>query len=200
MKRISFQNENENQDEIAANLAQEIINGLNLFFEFEIGPETTMGELLEDWLDITFSVSEDCLHLAVYTPYDPTTAVAVDMPKLPIMFFVHGGAFQCGTQLFMDAARLGEVADVIVVSINYRVGPLGFLCLDTDEGGGNMGMLDMVLALEWVRDNIAQFGGDKDRITIFGESAGAAAIGHLVLSNSTTDANDTTKVRNMCIT
>ena len=200
MNRISFQNENENQDEIAANLAQEIINGLNLFFEFEIGPETTMGELLEDWLDITFSVSEDCLHLAVYTPYDPTTAVAVDMPKLPIMFFVHGGAFQCGTQLFMDAARLGEVADVIVVSINYRVGPLGFLCLDTDEGGGNMGMLDMVLALEWVRDNIAQFGGDKDRITIFGESAGAAAIGHLVLSNSTTDANDTTKVRNMCIT
>ena len=62
------------------------------------------------------------------------------------------------------------------------MGPLGFLCLDTDEGAGNMGMLDMVLALEWVQDNIHLFGGDKDRVTIFGESAGAAAIGHLALS------------------
>ena len=78
-----------------------------------------------------------------------------------------------------------KVADVIVVSINYRLGPLGFLCLDTDEGAGNMGMLDQVLALEWVHDNIHLFGGDKDRITIFGESAGAASIGHLVMSKAT---------------
>ena len=184
----------ENHDEVAANVTQAIIDGLNLFFEFDIQPRTSLGDLLEDWLDITFSVDEDCLHLAVYTPYDPDTAVAKETEQLPIMFFVHGGAFQCGTQLFMDAARLGEVADVIVVSINYRVGPLGFLCLNTDEGGGNMGMLDMVLALEWVRDNIAQFGGDKDRITIFGESAGAASIGHLVLSSSTTDENSPTGV------
>ena len=78
-----------------------------------------------------------------------------------------------------------KVADVIVVSINYRLGPLGFLCLDTDEGAGNMGMLDQVLALEWVHENIHLFGGDKDRITIFGESAGAASIGHLVMSKAT---------------
>ena len=78
-----------------------------------------------------------------------------------------------------------KVADVIVISINYRLGPLGFLCLDTDEGAGNMGMLDQVLALEWVHENIHLFGGDKDRVTIFGESAGAASIGHLVLSKAT---------------
>ena len=130
-------------------------------------------------------MDEDCLHLSVYTPHNPETALDVDSAKLPVMFFVHGGAFQAGTNMGMDASRLGEVADVIVVSINYRLGPLGFLCLDTDEGAGNMGMLDMVLALEWVQDNIHLFGGNREQITIFGESAGAASIGHLLMSNST---------------
>ena len=75
------------------------------------------------------------------------------------------------------------------------MGPLGFLCLDTDEGAGNMGMLDMVLALEWVQDNIHLFGGDKDRVTIFGESAGAAAIGHLALSPLTNSNEVSSKNR-----
>ena len=170
-----------------------------MFFEIEIDDKTSVGQLLEDWLDISLSANENCQHLAVYTPYDPDTAIANGISKLPVMFFVHGGGFSAGTQIQMDAARLGEVADVIVVSISYRLGPLGFLCLDTDEGGGNMGMLDMVLALEWVRDNIAQFGGDKDRITIFGESAGAASIGHLILSNSTANTDSTAGVINMFI-
>ena len=143
-----------------------------------------MGQLLEELLDINLLVDEDCLHLAVYTPYEPNTALAKDVSKLPVMFFVHGGAFQQGTNLIYDASRLGEVADVIVVSINYRLGPLGFLCLDTEEGAGNMGLLDMVLALEWVHDNIHLFGGDKDRITVFGQSAGAASVGHLMMSKS----------------
>ena len=99
------------------------------------------------------------------------------------MFFVHGGGFAGGTQLQMDGARLLDVGDVVIVSISYRLGPLGFMCLETDEAAGNMGLLDMVLALEWVRDNIAHFGGDPGKVTIFGESAGAAAIGHLLLSN-----------------
>ena len=171
-------------DEMVDVIAQQIINGLNIFFGTEIDDTTTVGELLEELLDISLLVDEDCLHLAVYTPYDPYTAIAIDTPQLPIMFFVHGGAFQQGTQLVFDAARLGEVADVIVVSINYRLGPLGFLCLDTDEGAGNMGLLDMVLALEWVQDNIHLFGGDRDRITVFGQSAGAASIGHLMMSSS----------------
>ena len=166
-------------------IAQEIIDGLNILFDTEIDDTTTMGDLLEELLDISLLVNEDCLHLSVYTPYEPDMALAEDASKLPVMFFVHGGAFQQGTNLLFDATRLGEVADVIVVSINYRLGPLGFLCLDTDEGAGNMGLLDMVLALEWVRDNVHLFGGDRDRITVFGQSAGAASVGHLMMSSST---------------
>ena len=143
-----------------------------------------MEELLEELVDISLIVDEDCPHLAVYTPYEPDTAMAEDVSALPVMFFVHGGAFQQGTNLLFDATRLAEVADVVVVSINYRLGPLGFLCLDTDEGAGNMGLLDMVLALEWVQDNIHLFGGDKDRVTVFGQSAGAASVGHLMMSST----------------
>ena len=71
---------------------------------------------------------------------------------------------------------------MIVVSINYRLGPLGFLCLDTDEAAGNMGMLDMVVALEWVRQYVGYFGGDPERITIFGESAGSWGSSYLSVS------------------
>ena len=85
----------------------------------------------------------------------------------------------------MGGERLQAWQDVVVVSINYRVGPLGFLCLDTDEAAGNMGMLDMVVALEWVHQYIGYFGGDPEQITIFGESAGSASIGHLLLSKET---------------
>ena len=101
------------------------------------------------------------------------------------MFFIHGGAFAYGTQVRMAGDRLQAWGDVVVVSINYRVGPLGFLCLNTDEAGGNMGMLDMVVALEWTHQYIEYFGGDPDQITIFGESAGSASIGHLLLSKET---------------
>jgi len=80
--------------------------------------------------------------------------------------------------------RLAAWEDVVVVAINYRVGPLGFTCLDTDEAAGNMGMLDQVTALEWVHEYIGYFGGDPSRVTIFGESAGSAAIGHLLLSDA----------------
>ena len=165
-------------------IAQEVVDGLNILFDTEIDDTTTVGELLEELVDISLIVDEDCLHLAVYTPYEPDTAMAKNVSALPVMFFVHGGAFQQGTNLLFDATRLAEVADVIVVSINYRLGPLGFLCLDTDEGAGNMGLLDMVLALEWVQDNIHLFGGDKNKVTVFGQSAGGASVGHLMMSSS----------------
>ena len=99
-------------------------------------------------------MSEECLHLAVSTPVKPDGA---QNPSMPVMFFVHGGAFYGGTQIRMGAERLGAWDDVVVVAINYRVslsviliahdffaqvGPLGFMCLDTDEAAGNMGMLD----------------------------------------------------------
>jgi len=85
----------------------------------------------------------------------------------------------------MGPERLMAWEDVVLVTINYRLNILGFMCLDTDQAAGNMGMLDMVTALEWVHNNIAYFGGDASRITIFGESAGSAAIGHMLLGQTT---------------
>ena len=140
--------------------------------------------MAHDWLDIDLSVAEDCLHLAVSTPQLPSTAVD-KKPLLPVMFFIHGGGFANGFQIKMGPERLMAWGDVVLVAINYRLAALGFLCLDTDEAAGNMGMLDMVTALEWVHANIAAFGGDPAQITIFGESAGSATIGHLMLSPET---------------
>ena len=143
------------------------------------GADKTVGQVLQDWLDMTLSMSEDCLQLSVSTPIVPN---GEEQKNLPFMFFIHGGAFYTGTHLKMGADRFGSWEDVIIVGINYRLGSLGFLCLDTDEAAGNMGMLDMVVALEWVHQYIGYFGGDPEKVTIFGESAGSAAITHLLLS------------------
>lgn len=75
--------------------------------------------------------------------------------------------------------------DVVLVEINYRLGPLGFMCLDHPDAAGNMGLMDQALALDWVRAHIADFGGNPDDITIFGESAGAASVSYHMLSPMT---------------
>ena len=77
-----------------------------------------MGDVIQDWLDIDLSVSEDCLHLAVSTPLRPDGS---ERPDLPVMFFIYGGAFYSGTQIRMGAERLGAFQDVVLVAINYRV-------------------------------------------------------------------------------
>ena len=162
-----------------------ILQIFELILEVESGmmaPDKTVGQLLYDWLDISLAVSEDCLQLSVSTPWKPD---GTEKKDLPIMFFIHGGGFYAGTHIKMSSERFGSWEDVIVIGINYRLGPLGFLCLDTDEAAGNMGMLDMVVALEWVHQYIGYFGGNASRITIFGESAGSAAINHLLLSKET---------------
>jgi para-nitrobenzyl esterase len=127
---------------------------------------------------------EDCLTLNVWTP-----GVA---GRRPVMVWVHGGAFRQGAarSAMYDGAALARRGDVVVVSLNYRLGALGFLAhpdLRDGDGGpaGNWGMLDQVAALQWVRDNIAAFGGDPGNVTVFGESAGSMAIGCLLASPST---------------
>uniref|UniRef100_A0ABM0MJH9 Carboxylic ester hydrolase n=1 Tax=Saccoglossus kowalevskii TaxID=10224 RepID=A0ABM0MJH9_SACKO len=111
---------------------------------------------------------EDCLHINVYVP-QPRKA------NTPVMFWIHGGGFNVGSGTRMyDSTILSSLNDVIVVTINYRVGPLGFLSTGDDVASGNYGFLDQVEALRWVQQNIAAFGGDPDTVTIFGESAGAA--------------------------
>ncbi len=118
--------------------------------------------------------SEDCLFLNIWTP-------GTDAAARPVMFWIHGGAFTIGSGSdgFYDGAALASRGDVVVVTINYRLGALGFLHLPAlDES--NFGMRDQVAALRWVRDNIARFGGDPNNVTIFGESAGGMSCGTLM--------------------
>lgn len=123
--------------------------------------------------------SEDCLYLNVWTP-------GLDDAKRPTMVWIHGGAFigGSGTTPWYDGTSFAIRGDVVVVTINYRLGVLGFAYFDDVvagmEGSANLGILDQVAALEWVRDNIASFGGDPDQVTIFGESAGAMSVGTLL--------------------
>ena len=118
--------------------------------------------------------SEDCLTLNIWTP-------AADGKKRPVMVWVHGGAFSsgAGSLPWYSGERLARNGDVVVVSINYRLGALGFLCLP-GVSPGNLGLLDQIAALKFVRDNIAAFGGDPDNVTVVGQSAGAASIAILM--------------------
>lgn len=125
--------------------------------------------------------SEDCLTLNVWTP-------ACDGARRPVLVWIHGGAFLigAGSQSLYDGAKLARRGDVVVVTINYRLGPFGFLRLEELTGGripasGNEGLLDQIAALCWVRDHIARFGGDPGNVTIFGESAGAMAVAALLV-------------------
>lgn len=117
---------------------------------------------------------DDVLNLNVTTP-DP------DAAGLPVMVFVHGGAFNHGNGALplYEGHRLAA-RGVVYISINYRVGAEGFLHLD--DGGTNLGLRDQVAALAWVRDNVAAFGGDPGNVTVFGESAGAMSIALLLVS------------------
>ncbi|CAK7199063.1 hypothetical protein SEUCBS139899_001731 [Sporothrix eucalyptigena] len=138
------------------------------------------------------SGAEDCLYLNVFTPYLPPQAgsnesTAGSAPALrPVMFWMHGGGLTGGTgsDPTNDGGNLASRGDVVVVTINYRLSTLGYLALDSEHGGlnGNYGLGDQILALDWVRDNIASFGGDPERITIFGQSAGAGSVRAMMAS------------------
>ena len=136
--------------------------------------------------------SEDCLSLNVWTP--AASAETSSTAKLPVMVFIHGGAFVIGSsgdpspidpdQTYFDGSKLAAKQKMVVVSLNYRLGPLGFLA-GTAGLKGNFGFMDQQLALRWVRDNIAGFGGDPARVTLSGQSAGAMSVGlHLLSSPS----------------
>ncbi|XP_075905947.1 cholinesterase-like isoform X2 [Nelusetta ayraudi] len=126
-------------------------------------------------------VSEDCLYLNVWTPHLNNS----QQGALPVMIWIYGGAFTSGTSSLdlYDGRVLARSENVVVVSMNYRVGALGFLALpDNDNIRGNAGLWDQRLAIQWTVDNIAAFGGDRNKVTLFGESAGSASVGLHVLS------------------
>ncbi|CAG2107546.1 unnamed protein product [Medioppia subpectinata] len=128
------------------------------------------------------TLSEDCLVLNVWTLHMNKNSVP-KAPLKPVMFFIHGGALILGSS-FQEIYNGTALAtnDVVVVSINYRLGPFGFLYGDREDAPGNMGFYDQLLALKWVRENIHKFGGDRDQITIFGESAGSWSVSVQLLS------------------
>ncbi len=130
--------------------------------------------------------SEDCLYLNIWAP---ANAPGHAEKRLPVAMWVHGGAYAggWGFEMEMDGEAWAK-RDVILVTINYRLGAFGFMNLpelsaeDPDGVSGNYGLLDQIAALQWIKDNIAQFGGDPDNIMIFGQSAGGASIRNLCVS------------------
>ena len=125
-------------------------------------------------------MSEDCLAVNVWTP-------RIDDTKRPVMVFIHGGAFVEGSarNTWYDGTALAERGNVVVITLQYRLGALGFLELSKIAGEeyadtGNLGILDQIAALRWVQQNIERFGGDPRNVTIFGESVGATSVGILM--------------------
>ena len=118
------------------------------------------------------NISEDCLLLNVYMPINTTA-----QDRKPVMVYIHGGSFVFGQGMLYKAEYLAITGDVIVVTINYRLGIFGFMSTGDSECPGNFGLYDQRLAMVWVKDNIKAFGGDYDLITIFGESAGGFSVG-----------------------
>lgn len=140
-----------------------------------IGPEPPQPQFGTDPWGLLYDPAvpgDDCLNLNVWTP-DPGTS------GLPVMVWSPGGSYQFSSGASYDGSRFARDG-VVCVTFSWRTGADGFLYLGEDDDGANLGLLDHVAALTWVRDNIASFGGDPDRVTIFGESAGAMSIGVLL--------------------
>ncbi|KTF86810.1 hypothetical protein cypCar_00006724 [Cyprinus carpio] len=144
--------------------------------------------------------SEDCLYLNIYVPTQSGTKRTGDMsadterseddglrdtrddPR-PVMLFIHGGSYMEGTGNIMDGSVLASYGNVIVITLNYRVGILGFLSTGDQAAKGNYGLLDQIQALRWINKNIGYFGGDPGRVTVFGSGIGASCVSLLTLSH-----------------
>ena len=143
----------------------------------EFGPMCMQVNLLSN-----SPVSENCLHLNVFTKSLPSIE---ENSLKPVIAYVHGGAFQLGSASDHKPHLLME-RDIVLVTINYRLGAFGFLSLGTKEIPGNAGWKDQVMALKWIKKNIANFGGNPNLVTLMGNSAGAfAATAHMVSPMST---------------
>jgi len=134
--------------------------------------------------------SEDCLHLNIFAPRFEPGEVPEGQKRLPVMFWIHGGGNTLGDATPYDGSRLAVRHGVIVVTVHYRLGVFGWFAhgalragdSSLDDRSGNYGTLDLVQGLRWVRENIAAFGGDPGRVTVFGESAGGANTFSMLLS------------------
>jgi len=147
------------------------------------GAHCAQNQAFDDMVFQDGEASEDCLFLNVYAPVNATSK-----SRLPVMFWIHGGGFAGGAS--SEPRHNGDflpLKGVVLVTINYRLGVFGFLVTEdlakeANGASGNYGLLDMVAALGWVKSNIQEFGGNPDNVTIFGESAGSAAVSTLMAS------------------
>jgi len=179
-----------------------IDNGVNVFKGIRYGADTSKRRFMpplppEPWSEVRDAIAygpsapqpsratdkpnEDCLFLNVWTPG------LRDGRRRPVMFYIHGGAYNngSGSSPLYDGVRLCRRGDVVVVSINHRLNAFGYLYLAPFGGpefadSGNAGQLDLILALQWARDNITEFGGDPNKIMVFGQSGGGAKIATLM--------------------
>uniref|UniRef100_A0A2I3H0C7 Carboxylic ester hydrolase n=1 Tax=Nomascus leucogenys TaxID=61853 RepID=A0A2I3H0C7_NOMLE len=140
------------------------------------------GQFLSELLtnrkeNIPLKVSEDCLYLNIYTPADLTKK-----NRLPVMVWIHGGGLMVGAASTYDGRVLAAHENVVVVTIQHRLGIWGFFSTGDEHSRGNWGHLDQLAALHWVQDNIASFGGNPGSVTLFGESSGAESVSVLIFS------------------
>ena len=177
-------------------------NGVSVFKGIRYGADTSKRRFMpplppEPWTDVHDALeygpsapqasranertSEDCLFLNVWTP------ALRDGRKRPVMFYIHGGAYNngSGSSPLYDGVRLCKRGNVVVVTVNHRLNAFGYLYLARFGGpeladSGNAGQLDLVLALKWVRENIEEFGGDPSKVMVFGQSGGGAKIATLM--------------------
>ena len=177
-------------------------NGINVFKGVRYGADTSKRRFMpplspETWSDVRDALAygpsapqpsrsndkpnEDCLFLNVWTP------ALRDGRKRPVMFYIHGGAYNngSGSSPLYDGVRLCKRGDVVVVTVNHRLNAFGYLYLARFGGeefadSGNVGQFDLIMALQWVRDNIMEFGGDPNRVMVFGQSGGGAKIATLM--------------------
>ncbi|XP_053566126.1 neuroligin-1 isoform X8 [Bombina bombina] len=142
--------------------------------------------------------NEDCLYLNIYVPTEdgellrkrdcstcnpPTSNIRDSGGPKPVMVYIHGGSYMEGTGNLFDGSVLASYGNVIVITVNYRLGVLGFLSTGDQAAKGNYGLLDLIQALRWTSENIGFFGGDPLRITVFGSGAGASCVNLLTLSH-----------------
>lgn len=142
---------------------------------------TSFGPMCMQENSFNYPMSEDCLHLNVFTKNVPTEQ---NFQLKPVIVYIHGGGFDSGSSIEHGPEYLME-REVVLVTINYRLGAFGFLALEKWEAPGNQGLKDQTLALKWIQRNINRFGGDPNLVTIAGLSAGGyAVIAHMVSSMS----------------
>ncbi|XP_071779141.1 neuroligin-3a isoform X10 [Centroberyx gerrardi] len=140
--------------------------------------------------------NEDCLYLNIYVPTEDGPLLSKtdsfskqrsedirDTGAKPVMVYIHGGSYMEGTGNMIDGSVLASYGNVIVITLNYRVGVLGFLSTGDQAAKGNYGLLDQIQALRWISENIGFFGGDSNRITVFGSGIGASCVSLLTLSH-----------------